>query len=300
MLGSPGWQSNKPAAAAMSHHGMVKPDPDEYNELSGSGHWATASGHYHDHHGQFDHSVYHTPNLKRSRSDRSGPSTPDNTQSKYYRRWPSETETADSIPISDIPSESTELDDDNDISKLKGVRYPGMGLFDSADETQKRMRNQRKDDSVLKHMEETSSGIVPNEFVWTENGEFQRIRDIYASPSIEGSPVRHCHIAASFQCCSNSVPQPRTANSRIAMPPSQSEAAVPPQARQQPVHAPRAESLGQRHLGTSVLTTRTRSWRTKMTIACSPALLVATTSFGTLRSAVPVCRASGLERNYKC
>jgi len=64
-----------------------------------------------------------------------------------------------------------------------------MGLFDSADELQRRMRNQRKDDSVLKHMEETSSGIEPNEFVWAEDGEFQRIRDIYATPSIDGSPV---------------------------------------------------------------------------------------------------------------
>ncbi len=44
--------------------------------------------------------------------------------------------------------------------QAEGRRYPGMGLFDSADETQKRMRNQRKDDSVLKLMEETSSGIV--------------------------------------------------------------------------------------------------------------------------------------------
>ena len=82
--------------------------------------------------------------------------------------------------------------------------------------------------------------------------------------------------------------------------PSQGEAAVPPRVRQQPVHAPRAESLGQRHPGTSVLTTRTRSWRTKMTIACSPVLLVATTSFGTLRSAVPVRRASISERDEKC
>jgi len=110
---------------------------------------------------------------------------------KYYRRWPSEANTADSVAVSDLPSESTEFDDENDANKLKGVRYPGMGLFDSADETQKRMRNQRKDDSVLKLMEETSSGIVPNEFVWTESGEFQRVRDIYASPSIEGSPVSH-------------------------------------------------------------------------------------------------------------
>lgn len=179
---------------------MVKADPDEFIEpLPGSAHWATAPDHFQEgHNGHFDHSVYHTPNMKRLRSDPSVPSTPDNEpRVKYYRRWPSEAETADSVLISDR-SESTEFDDD-DASKLKGVRYPGMGLFDSADETQKRMRNQRKDDSVLKSMEETSSGIVPNEFVWTENGDFQRIRDIYASPSIEGSPVSHarrCHASA--------------------------------------------------------------------------------------------------------
>lgn len=144
------------------------------------------------HHGQFENmnSGYPAEFLKRSRSDYSIPTTPDNAApAKYYRRWPSETGTTDSVPVSEIPSETTECDDENDINKLKGVRFPGMGLFDSADDIQKRMRNQRKDDSVLKQMEETSSGIVPNEFVWAEDGEFQRIRDIYATPSVEGSPV---------------------------------------------------------------------------------------------------------------
>ncbi|KAK4034809.1 hypothetical protein C8A01DRAFT_18455 [Parachaetomium inaequale] len=185
--------NNKPDAFAILDQDLIKPDPDEYIEpLSATAHWSTVSDQFQDgHHGQFDNSSYPTPFLKRSRSDRSVPSTPENeTRVKYYRRWPSEAETTDSVPVSDLPSESTEFDDDKDSSKLKGVRYPGMGLFDSADEIQKRMRNQRKDDSVLKQMEETSSGIVPNEFVWEENGEFQRIRDIYASPSIEGSPDR--------------------------------------------------------------------------------------------------------------
>ncbi len=197
--------NNKTDVAASGHLGMVKADPDEYApSLPSAGHWPPAPTHFHDgHRGHpFDSSVYHTPNLKRSRSDQSAPSTPENgIGAKYYRRWPSEADTADSVPVSDLPSESTEFDDENDANKLKGVRYPGMGLFDSADETQKRMRNQRKDDSVLKLMEETSSGIAPNEFVWTENGEFQRVRDIYASPSVEGSPVRYpqmttCHCKA--------------------------------------------------------------------------------------------------------
>ncbi|AEO53879.1 hypothetical protein MYCTH_43484 [Thermothelomyces thermophilus ATCC 42464] len=183
--------NNKPALAAASEQNLVKPDPEEFVAHSPA-HWSTARGTVQEgHHERFDSSNYPTSSLKRSRSDRSVPWTPENeTRSRYRRRWPSEADTTDSAPASDFLSESTEFCDENDTSKLKGVKYPGMGLFDSADEAQKRMRNQRKDDSVLKQMEETSSGIVPNEFVWGEDGQFQRIRDIYASPSIEGSPDR--------------------------------------------------------------------------------------------------------------
>ncbi len=42
---------------------------------------------------------------------------------------------------------------------------------------------------MLKLMEQTSSNVEPTEFVWTGGGEFQRTRDIYDSPSVEGSPV---------------------------------------------------------------------------------------------------------------
>lgn len=135
---------------------------------------------------------FHSQGIKRTRSDCSNPSTPRQGQ---YRRWPSETETTDSVIVSEEVSETNDFPEDElDSSKLKGVRYPGMGLFDSADETQRRMRNQRKDDSVLKQMEQSSAVIEPNEFVWNEDGEFQRVRDIYASPSIEGSPVRFSSI----------------------------------------------------------------------------------------------------------
>ncbi|KAK4248474.1 hypothetical protein C7999DRAFT_13564 [Corynascus novoguineensis] len=184
-------QNNKPGISATSGQNLIKHEPEEYVE-SLPAHWSTAPGQVQDGSLEgFDSPNYPTPFLKRSRSDRSTPRTPENEmRHKYTRRWPSEADTIDSAPVSDLPSESTEFGDENDASKLKGVKYPGMGLFDSADETQKRMRNQRKDDSVLKQMEETSSGILPNEFVWADNGEFQRIRDIYASPSIEGSPDR--------------------------------------------------------------------------------------------------------------
>ncbi|KAL1839530.1 hypothetical protein VTJ49DRAFT_1432 [Mycothermus thermophilus] len=186
--GRPANADNRSNVAA-GIHTCVKTEPDDYQAL---GHWPPIPGHYHHGHPEpFDTPGYPTPNLKRSRSDQSDPTTPENEpRPKFYRRWPSETATTDSVIPSDLPSEAAEVDEDNDSSKLKGVKYPGMGLFDSADETQRRMRNQRKDESVLRQMEEASSGIAPNEFVWTEDGEFQRIRDIYATPSVEGTPDR--------------------------------------------------------------------------------------------------------------
>ncbi|KAK3394209.1 hypothetical protein B0H63DRAFT_39748 [Podospora didyma] len=142
--------------------------------------------------GYFDNSGYQTPIVKRTRSAYSIPDTPDHDHLQVkYQRFPSESETTASAVASELPSDHNEMaDEDNDSSKLKGIKYPGMGLFDSASELQKRKRNQRKDESVLAQMKNTSSGIEPTEFVWSEDGDLQRTRDIYASPSIEGSPER--------------------------------------------------------------------------------------------------------------
>jgi len=73
--------------------------------------------------------------------------------------------------------------------KLKGVKWPGMDLFDSATLEMKRIRNQRKDVSVLEQMKETSMAVKPNEYVYSLDGEFQKVRDIFAPPSCETSPV---------------------------------------------------------------------------------------------------------------
>lgn len=77
----------------------------------------------------------------------------------------------------------------SDKSKLKGVFWPGMSLFDSATEEQKRKRNQRKDAAVLRNMEQVAAGVEPTECVWSTDIDLQRTRDIYATPSIYGSPV---------------------------------------------------------------------------------------------------------------
>lgn len=80
-------------------------------------------------------------------------------------------------------------DDALDSSKLKGTVFPGMGLFDAATPTMRRKRNQRKDGHILEQMKTSSASVMPNESVWNADIELERVRDIYASPSIEGSPV---------------------------------------------------------------------------------------------------------------
>ncbi|KAK3335386.1 hypothetical protein B0T19DRAFT_452411 [Cercophora scortea] len=190
---------NKPRTA-VKDSGSIKTEPEDYTESTPPiAHWSNASHASIFGHGTrqdyFDHAGYHTPTLKRSQSDYSIPGTPDNMMRRKYERLASETETTESAVPSDLPSEITEFlnddEDDDDSSKLKGVRYPGMGLFDSANELQKRKRNQRKDVSVLKQMEVTSAQIQSWEWIWAENGKFQRKRDIYDSPSEDDSPERN-------------------------------------------------------------------------------------------------------------
>ncbi|KAK3396591.1 hypothetical protein B0T20DRAFT_275958 [Sordaria brevicollis] len=201
--GRPAGTANRPKAF-QNRDDLVKNEPtgEQLDHAPVLAHWITdpnnASLQFHNlrhGHAYADPPGFQTPVMKRSRSDFPGPDTPDNNNNLLagkYARWPSETATSDSIlPSSEVTSEITEFDDDDESSKLKGVRYPGMGLFDSANEQQKRKRNQRKDESVLKMMEEASMTIKNTEVIYTENWEKQRERDVYQSPSIyEGSPDR--------------------------------------------------------------------------------------------------------------
>lgn len=57
-----------------------------------------------------------------------------------------------------------------EISRLKGVLYPGMDIFDSATVQMRRRRNQKKDSGVLKTMEETSLLVEPSEQVYSPGG----------------------------------------------------------------------------------------------------------------------------------
>ncbi|KAF3762548.1 hypothetical protein M406DRAFT_332928 [Cryphonectria parasitica EP155] len=81
--------------------------------------------------------------------------------------------------------------DGSSTPKLKGAFWPGMRIFDAATPEMRRMRNQKKHHSVLENMVMTSESVEQTEYVWNEDlGEIERTRNVYDSPSIDGSPSR--------------------------------------------------------------------------------------------------------------
>lgn len=87
---------------------------------------------------------------------------------------------------------------ENDNSKLKGVFWPGMNLFDSATAEMKRMRNQKKDGTALAQMKLSSAVVEPTEWIFNPDGEFRRARDIFDDESLEDSPVSFISF---LSCC---------------------------------------------------------------------------------------------------
>ncbi|KAF7896629.1 uncharacterized protein EAF01_009032 [Botrytis porri] len=78
----------------------------------------------------------------------------------------------------------------SDSAKLKGVFWPGMDLFDSATAEMKRMRNQRKDGSILELMMAASAEVQPTEVSYHPDGAFRTSRHIFGPLSTETSPIR--------------------------------------------------------------------------------------------------------------
>lgn len=86
---------------------------------------------------------------------------------------------ADSCAIEDDPVEVTE--DPMAVSestKLKGVYWPGMDIFDSATPEMRRKRNQKKDSSVVAQLELNSQDVEAMELIFTPQGSFKRQRRI--------------------------------------------------------------------------------------------------------------------------
>lgn len=66
----------------------------------------------------------------------------------------------------------------DEMTRLKGIQWPGMDLFDAATEPMKRQRNQKKDARTFKAMEEASTATEPNEMVFSPSGTLRREREI--------------------------------------------------------------------------------------------------------------------------
>ena len=71
---------------------------------------------------------------------------------------------------------------------LKGVKWPGMSLFDSASFQEQRRRNQKKDDSILERMELNSAAVEQIERIYWPDGALKKARLI--TGNVESSPSR--------------------------------------------------------------------------------------------------------------
>lgn len=84
------------------------------------------------------------------------------------------------------PSTPDRRDQDN--SKLKGILWPGMDIFDSATPTARRRRNQKKDASILEQLEASSLEVQPTEAIWLPDGGLKKERVITGDVASSSSP----------------------------------------------------------------------------------------------------------------
>lgn len=77
----------------------------------------------------------------------------------------------------------------DEMTRLKGVLWPGMDIFDSATEQMRRQRNQKKDGNIIKMMEKTSEGIEPTELVFSPTGILRKQRVISGNVE-DSSPLK--------------------------------------------------------------------------------------------------------------
>ena len=71
---------------------------------------------------------------------------------------------------------------------LKGVKYPGMSLFDAASREAQRLRNQKKHGSIVEQMELDSEAIEPMEHIFWPEGTLKKTRLI--TGNVESSPLK--------------------------------------------------------------------------------------------------------------
>ncbi|TKA60704.1 hypothetical protein B0A49_09015 [Cryomyces minteri] len=78
----------------------------------------------------------------------------------------------------------------SECTKLKGVFWPGMNIFDSATPEMRRKRNQKKSTSVVEQLELNSQDVEATELIFTPAGSFKKQRKISGLPEDDSSPVK--------------------------------------------------------------------------------------------------------------
>lgn len=71
---------------------------------------------------------------------------------------------------------------------LKGIQWPGMNIFDSANPEAQRKRNQKKTNSIMVQMEHNSSAVEPLERIFWPEGNLKKERVI--TGMVESSPMK--------------------------------------------------------------------------------------------------------------
>jgi hypothetical protein len=102
------------------------------------------------------------------------------------------TETRLITPYKDSVNEADEGKSTDSATKLKGIFWPGMDLFDSATPGMKKKRNQKKESHVMNTMMAISADVEPNEVSYFADGNFRASRDMFGPlSSVETSPVSY-------------------------------------------------------------------------------------------------------------
>lgn len=90
--------------------------------------------------------------------------------------------------------DSIEDDEEDDVevteaTKLKGVLWPGMDIFDAATPLMRKKRNQKKHTSVLERLEQNSLIVEPMERIYSPMGTLKKERKITGRVDFDTSPV---------------------------------------------------------------------------------------------------------------
>lgn len=93
------------------------------------------------------------------------------------------------LPTANTSLVDIEVEENIEPTKLKGVLWPGMDMFDSAPPEQRRKRNQKKDTSVVLQLEAMSKGIEATELVFSPLGTLRKARAINSLPDSDDNPL---------------------------------------------------------------------------------------------------------------